>query len=262
MQLKCLKPTTPGQRHQVVLLKNLLSKSNSILKSLVKDFKRKKGRCSNTGLITVRHIGGGCKNLYRMVNFGNFWAKFIVVSNFYDPVRTSFISLVFDLVRKKFDFVLMVEFLYPGTIILSNFEHDLIDLRLGFRTWLRNIPVGSFIHNLSVNSQFRAKYIRSAGTKGQIIQKNRLELKVRLPSGFILTVSNLAVATLGNNSNVQNKQIVLGKAGRLRLLGKRPSVRGIAMNPVDHPHGGKGNGGRAVTPWAKPTRGSPTSRKN
>merc|ERR1711871_1546969 len=125
-------------------------------------------------------------------------------------VRTSFISLVFDLVRKKFDFVLMVEFLYPGTIILSNFEHDLIDLRLGFRTWL--------------------KYIRSAGTKGQIIQKNRLELKVRLPSGFILTVSNLAVATLGNNSNVQNKQIILGKAGRLRLLGKRPSVRGIAMN--------------------------------
>lgn len=261
MLIRNLKPVTPGQRHQVVLLKSLLSKNNQILKTLVKDFKRKKGRCLNSGLITVRHMGGGCKNLYRMVNFGSFWGKFVVVSNFYDPTRTSFISLVFDLVRKKFDFILMAEFSYPGTFLLSYFEYNLSDLRLGYRTWLKNIPVGSFVHNLSVRPQLKAKYVRSAGTKGQIIQKNLLELKVRLPSGVILIVPNLAIATVGNNSNVQKKQTVLGKAGRSRLMGIRPSVRGIAMNPIDHPHGGKGNGGRAVTPWAKPTRGSRTSKK-
>ena len=262
MQIRKLKPVTPGQRHQVVFSKNSLSKNNLMLKGLVRDFKQKKGRCLSSGSITVRHIGGGCKNLYRMVNFGNFCGKFVVVSNFYDPYRTSFISLVFDLVLEKFDFILMAEFVYPGTFLLSSFEYDVSDLKLGYRTWLKNIPVGSFIHNLSVKPQVKAKYIRSAGTKGQIIQKTLSEVKVRLPSGIILIVSNLAIATIGGNSFIQKKQTVLGKAGRARLLGKRPAVRGIAMNPVDHPHGGKGNGGRAVTPWAKPTRGKPTSRKN
>jgi large subunit ribosomal protein L2 len=261
MEVKKLNPITPGQRHQITFFKNVLSKNSLIIKNLVRDFKRKKGRCLSLGLITVRHIGGGCKNLYRMINFGNFWGKFIIVSNYYDPYRSSFVSLVFDLIDKKFDLFLMTEFVYAGTFVLHTFERNLSDLKLGYRTWLVNIPVGSFIHNLSVKPLVRAKYIRSAGSRGQIIQKSLLELKVRLSSGSIITIPNSAVGTLGSNSNIQNKHIAIGKAGRLRLMGKRPSVRGIAMNPVDHPHGGKGNGGRAVTPWAKNTRGRSTSRK-
>ena len=113
--------------------------------------------------------------------------------------------MVFDLGAEKFDFILMAEFAYPGTFLLSSFEYDVSDLKLGYRTWLKNIPVGSFIHNLSVKPQVKAKYIRSAGTKGQIIQKTLSEVKVRLPSGIILIVSNLAIATIGGNSFIQKK---------------------------------------------------------
>ena len=261
MEIRRLNAVTPGQRHQVVFSNYILGKNSLIVKNLVKDFRRKKGRCLVSGLITIRHRGGGCKNLYRMINFGNFWGKFIVVSNFYDPFRTSFVSLIFDLVNKKFDFILMAEFLYTGAFILHSFEKSVADLKLGYRTWLRNIPVGSFVNNLSIKPAARAKYVRSAGSRGQIIQKSFSGLKVRFSSGVVMTLSNSAIGTIGNNSNIQNKHTSLGKAGRLRLMGKRPSVRGIAMNPVDHPHGGKGNGGRALTPWAKNTKGGSTSRK-
>jgi large subunit ribosomal protein L2 len=263
MQLKKLKPTTPGQRHQIVLCKNLLSKNNSFLKVLIDDFCRKKGRCRNTGRITVRHKGGGCKKAYRKINFGNFWGKSIVLANFYDPWRSSFLSLTFDLINKKFDFILATEFVYPGSFIVSNFEHRFLDLKLGYRTWIKNIAPGSFIYNVSLKPSKRAQYIRSAGTRGQIVQKTVNDFKIRLPSGKVLVVSDTAVGTVGICSNLKHKLTVVGKAGRNRLMGKRPSVRGIAMNPVDHPHGGKGNGGRpgGVTPWAKPTRGKPTAKK-
>ena len=174
MEIRRLNAITPGQRHQVVFPKYVLSKNGLIVKNLVKDFRRRKGRCLVSGLITMRHRGGGCKNLYRMINFGNFWGKFIVVSNFYDPFRTSFVSLIFDLVNKKFDFILMAEFLYTGAFILHSFEKSVADLKLGYRTWLRNIPVGSFVNNLSIKPAARAKYVRSAGSRGQIIQKSFL----------------------------------------------------------------------------------------
>ena len=263
MEIRKLKPITAGQRHQIVLSKGLLSKNNSFVKTLLEDFHRKKGRCLNTGRITVRHKGGGCKKLYRKINFGNFWGKAIVVANFYDPYRNSFVSLVFDVAKKKFDFILTTEHVFPGSFLMSDFEYRFLDLKLGFRTWIKNIAPGSFIHNLSLKRLQKAKYIRSAGTRGQIIQKTLTESKIRLPSGSIVIVSNEAVGTIGISSNVKHKLTVTGKAGRNRLRGIRPSVRGIAMNPVDHPHGGKSNGGRTggVTPWAKPTRGKPTIKK-
>jgi len=263
MQIRKLKPTSPGQRHQIILSKNLLSKNNSIFKNLINHFHQKKGRSTNTGHITVRHLGGGCKKVYRKINFGNFWSKSVVVANFYDPYRTSFISLVFDLIEKKFDFLIMTEYIFPGTILSSDFEYNFFDFKLGFRTWVKNIAAGAFIHNLSLTSNSKSNYIRSAGVKGQIIQKTSNGFKIRLPSGIILTTSNLAVATIGINSNAKHKLVVLGKAGKNRLKGRRPSVRGIAMNPIDHPHGGNSNGGRvgSSSPWGKSIRGKPTSKK-
>ena len=258
MKIRTLKPTSPGHRHKVVISKNILSKNNCLLKCLIHGFARKKGR---SGKITVRHKGSGCKKLYRFVNLGSFKGKFIVLSNFYDPYRSAFISLVFDLCKKKFEFILMTEFAYPGVLLVFDFEDGILDVKLGYRTWLKNIAMGSFIHNLSMKPEIKAKFARAAGTKAQLIQKTFLNSKVRLPSGVILTTKHFAIANIGISSNVQNKLTVLGKAGSSRLRGKRPAVRGIAMNPVDHPHGGKGNGGRGLTPWSKSTRGVKTRNK-
>lgn len=259
MQIKKLNPITPGTRHQVVLTKNLLSKTNFLAKSLTKYYHRKKGRGLDTGNITSWHKGSGCKKLYRLVNFGNFFSKMVVLSNFYDPYRGSFISFIFELVEKKFDFLVMTEYVYPGSILLFNFEYIFLDLKLGHRTLIKNIPAGSFIHSLSTNLFSKSKYIRAAGTFGQLIQKTKTYFKIRLASGHIIILSNLSVATIGSNSNSNHNLIRIGKAGKNRLMGKRPIVRGVAMNPIDHPHGGQTNGGRpCVTPWGIPTKGKPT----
>ena len=138
-------------------------------------------------------------------------------------------------------------------------------MKLGFRTVLKNIPTGSVINCLSFSKLKNQKinFIRSAGTFGQIVQKNFLFSKIKLPSNQIIEVPTSSFATIGSVSNNLQKFIVFGKAGRRRLLGNRPSVRGIAMNPVDHPHGGRTNGGRpSVTPWGIPTKGKPTVKKN
>ena len=260
MQLIKLKPTTNGTRHQLNIKKNLLSKSNRILKSFVKGKKAQKGRSSNTGHITVRHKGGGCKNLYRNLNFNNNFLVSIVISITYDPNRSSFISLNYNFITKSFFYSLATHLVYVGALIICD-SHDL-DLRLGYRTLLKNIPTGSIIHSLSLNKKSTSNYIRSAGSFGQLIQKNINFCKIKLPSNNIIEVKNSTFATLGLVSNLKHNLIVLGKAGRNRLKGKRPSVRGIAMNPVDHPHGGRTNGGRpSVTPWGIPTKGKPTVKK-
>jgi len=144
----------------------------------------------------------------------------------------------------------MSSYLCVGSFLLFDFQYSNFDLKLGDRTLIKNIPAGSFINNVSVNYLVRAIYIRSAGTFGQIIQKGKDSFKIRLPSGNILTTSNLATATLGGVSNIKYKDTCIGKAGRNRLLGIRPTTRGVAMNPVDHPHGGKTNGGmkRSMNP--------------
>jgi len=263
MEIRKLKPITPGTRHQLVLAKNLLSKNNRIIKNLRAFFNRKKGRGNDLGRITVRHKGAGHKKIYHLINFGNFEGKLIILANYYDPYRNAFISLVFNIIYKAFDFILMTSNTTVGTLLLFEFENALFDLKLGFRTLIKNIPAGSFIHNVSLKLLNKATYIKSAGTFGQIIQKTNSYFKIRLPSGKILTTNSLAIATIGVVSNTKHKQIVIGKAGRNRLMGKRPSVRGIAMNPVDHPHGGRTNGGykTPMTPWGKPTQGSPTVKK-
>ena len=259
MEIRKLNPRTAGTRHQIVLTKNLLNKKTKLIKSLSNYFHLKSGR--NLGRITVRHKGGGNKKSYRLINFGNFSGKLIVISNFYDSFRNSFVSLTFNLVDKKFDYLLMTASTYSGTFILFDFEQSYIELYLGFRITILNIPTGSFVNNVSSTFGLKGVYIRAAGTFGQLIQKTRSFSKIRLPSGKILTTCKSAVATIGCISNFKFNQQVIGKAGRNRLVGIRPSVRGIAMNPVDHPHGGNTKPGcNPVTPWGLPTRGKPTKK--
>jgi len=261
MEIRKLNPRTSGTRHQIVLTKNLLSKRSKFIKKLSRSFHLKVGR--GLGRITVRHIGGGHKKCYRLVNFGNFPGKSIVISNYYDPFRNSFVSLVFNFVDRKFDFLLMTAATYVGTFLLFEFEQFFIELNSGSRSTLSSIPTGSFVNNISLSLCKKGVYIRSAGAFGQLIQKTHTKVKVRLPSGKILITSKFAAGTIGCVSNCKSNQQVIGKAGRNRFLGIRPSVRGIAMNPVDHPHGGNTKPGcNPVTPWGLPTRGRRTKKIN
>jgi large subunit ribosomal protein L2 len=258
MQIFKSNPYSPGVRHYINIKKTLLSKTNNLFKQTIKGFKKFSGRSSNTGHITVRHLGGGNKKRFREILFFNEERTSIVIAIMYDPVRNSFISLNFDLKKKTFFRIIATRNVVPGTILtysLKNFE-----LKLGNRTMLKNIPTGSILHSLSLKS--RVKFVRSAGLFFQIIQKSEKTCKVRLPSGFIKEISNSEFGTLGTVSNCQHTQISKGKAGRNRWLGIRPAVRGIAMNPVDHPHGGRTNKGcHPVTPWGILTRGKPTVLK-
>jgi len=179
----------------------------------------------------------------------------------YDSKRSAFISLNFDLDRKTFFRTITTNFVFTGARVVC--DSNPIDLFLGSRTILDNIPTGSIVHSLSTKSNTNTIYARSAGSFCQLIQKGSNVCKLRLPSGKIIEVSSGAFATIGSVANFQHNQVILGKAGRNRHKGVRPTVRGVAMNPVDHPHGGRTNGGRpSVTPWGIPTKGKPTVRKN
>jgi large subunit ribosomal protein L2 len=247
MQIKRLNPTTPSFRHKISICKNLLSKNNTLLKNLLKTLPRNSGRSSITGHITVRHKGAGCKKRYRLINFQNKEAHYILITVCYDPYRKAFISLVFNIIKCSFEFVINIEKLYPGSLIY--FGQFLDDFKLGYRTLLKNIPSGSIINNLSNNLNSNAQYARAPGSFCQLLQKNKNFLRVKLSSTKIINVSKNAIGTLGVVSNSIQKKIYIGKAGTRRLQGIRPSTRGIAMNPVDHPHGGRTNGGRpSVTP--------------
>lgn len=255
MQIFKSKPYINSVRQYINIKKNLLSKTNNLFKQSIKGFKRFCGRSSLTGRITVRHLGGGCKKKYREITFSNCPKKSIVVSIMHDPFRNSFISLNFDLEKKTFFRSVATNGVGPGALQVC--QDSNVDLRLGNRTMLKNIPAGSVLHSLSLKDE--AKYARSAGSFFQIIQKGLLLSKIRLPSGLIKEVSSASFGTLGTVSNFQHNLISIGKAGRNRWLGIRPGVRGVAMNPVDHPHGGRTNGGRpSVTPWGIPTKGKPT----
>ena len=255
MQIFKSKSYTSGVRHYINIKKNLLSKVNTFAKQSIFGFKRFKGRGSDTGRITIRHLGGGCKRKFRSLNFSNVEKYSIVLSIMYDPFRNSFVSLNFDLVNKTFFRNIATHGIGPGS--LQSCGEDKIELKLGNRTCIKKIPTGSILHSLSLNDC--VKYVRSAGLFFQVIQKNHGKCKVRLPSGRIKSISEDSFGTIGVISNSQHALVSMGKAGRNRNLGVRPTVRGIAMNPVDHPHGGRTNGGRpSVTPWGIPTRGKPT----
>jgi len=256
MILKKLNPVTNGTRHQFNLRKNLLAKKNGIVKNLIKNLKLNHGRSSFTGHITVRHKGGGCKKKMHVLN-SSFNSHALTICQFYSSSHNSFVSLNFEL--KKFFFFKTISTynLYPGSLTLN--QNTIKDFFIGYRTQLQFFPIGSIIH--SISSKNRILYGRSAGVFCQIIERT-IRTKVRLPSGNIIYLSNDCFATLGMVANSKFNQIVIGKSGRNRLKGKRPSVRGIAMNPVDHPHGGRTNGGRpSVTPWGIPTKGKPTVKK-
>jgi large subunit ribosomal protein L2 len=253
MLLKKIKPISNNTRHKIKISKNSLLKNNKLIKKLNVFLKKNSGRCSKTGQITVRHKGNGVKNLSRKITPTNKKHQTLTIGSNYDPKRASFLSLKFDLKKKEFLYDIALENEYPGTLLESN--HEKSDLKLGFRNTLKKIPTGSIVSLVGEGKNGKAKYIKAAGNQGQIVNKTNLHAFVKLPSGKIKKFDINETAKIGAVSNQKHFLRVIGTAGVNRRLNKRPSVRGIAMNPVDHPHGGRTNGGRpSVTPWGLPTK--------
>ncbi len=253
MKLIKLKPTTNGSRHQIKIDKSLLVKDSRIFKNTIVNVKSSNGRSPTTGHITSWHKGGGRKQLYRKLDLNNESKNSVVIGISYDPNRSAFISTNFDLDKKNFFNTVATDQNFPGSLLQSN--PSLRELKLGFRTKLNNIPMGTIVNNISDGLNGYSQYARSAGTSAQLIQLDKKYAKLKLPSSKIIKVSVNSYANIGVVSNEKHNLVRLGKAGRNRNLNRRPIVRGIAMNPVDHPHGGRTNGGRpSVTPWGLPTK--------
>jgi len=252
MLLKKLKAITPGLRHQLNSDKTLLY-NKPLIKSLIKREKNNAGR-NNRGVICIRHRGGGSRKLLRKISWLSNDFNGIVTGIEYDPQRSGLIARVFDLEQKKFIYVLATKNLFPGSRIQMG--RNVSDIRIGNRLPIYNIPAGSIISLVGLK---KAIYARAAGTSCQLLQKGQLLSKIRIPSGEIKYIKSNAFATIGMISNENHNLQVIGKAGKNRLRGLRPKVRGVAMNPVDHPHGG-GGGKPSVTPWGKPTKGQPTKK--
>jgi large subunit ribosomal protein L2 len=248
-----------GTRHQLNIKKNLLAKNSKIVKILAIKHKSSGGR-NNTGRITISHKGGGCKILQHNLNSYNSYYRAIVVAISYSAKTNTFLDLSFDFKSKKFFKSINIKGVTVGSLLNASLYCK--DIKLGFRTAVKQLPIGSIINNINVTNRTTSKYSRSAGSFCQIMEKKNYFYKIRLPSGALKSIPALSFANLGVVSNEKAKQIILGKAGRNRLKGIRPSTRGIAMNPADHPHGGKSNKGMtAVTPWGLPTKNKRTSKK-
>lgn len=246
--------------------KNLDFSAKPFDSSLVKSLKKNGGR-NNTGRITVRHRGGGHKKRYRLIDFKFKNDNAIIKSIEYDPNRTSFIGGCTNTKTGKNFYTLLPEGLKINDELGLKKKTDPV-FKNGYFSSLKDLPLGSLIHSLELKPGKGAQLGRSAGTYIKLLQKN-LDLnlaKVRLPSKKEIIVPLDAKAVLGILSNPTHSSKNLSKAGRSRWLGRRPSVRGVAMNPVDHPHGGgegKTSGGRpSVTPWGRLTKGFPTKKKS
>ena len=258
MALKSFKPTTPSQRQLVIVDRSGLYKGKPV-KHLTEGLSAKGGR-NNAGRMTVRHRGGGHKRTYRLVDFKR--RKFDVVGTVerleYDPNRTAFIALI---TYEDGDqaYILAPQRLGVGDKVVAG---DKVDVKPGNAMPLRSIPVGTIVHNVEMKPEKGGQLARSAGTYVQIVGRDAGYALLRLASGEVRMVRSECMATVGAVSNPDQQNINIGKAGRNRWLGKRPAVRGVAMNPVDHPHGGgegRTSGGRhPVTPWGKPTKGKKT----
>ena len=261
MALKQFKPTTPGRRGLVLVDRSALWKGKP-LKALTIGMHGKGGR-NNFGRVTARRRGGGHKRRYRLVDFKR--AKFDVPATVerleYDPNRTAFIALV-HYEDGEMSYILAPQRLAVGDTVVSG---ESVDIRPGNAAPLKNIPVGTIVHNVEMKAGKGGQIARAGGGYVQLVGKDQGYAQLRLASGELRMVRGECVATVGAVSNPDQANIKLGKAGRKRWLGKRPSVRGVAMNPIDHPHGGgegRTSGGRhPVTPWGKPTKGKRT-RKN
>ena len=258
MALKQYRPNTPGQRGLVLVERSALYRGKPV-KKLTEGLISTGGR-NNAGRITARRQGGGHKRAYRIIDFKR--RKFDVPASIvrleYDPNRSAFIALV-EYADGEQSYILAPQRLKVGDSVVSG---ERVDISPGNAMPMRNIPVGTIIHNVEMKPGKGGQIARSAGTYAQLVGKDAGYALLKLTSGERRMVLGHCMATIGAVSNPDQKNIKLGKAGRNRWLGKRPSVRGVAMNPVDHPHGGgegRTAGGRhPVTPWGKPTKGKPT----
>jgi len=263
MAIKKYKPTSPARRFMTALVgENIVRKKPE--KSLLRPKKRKGGR-NSYGRITVRHRGGGAKRHYRIIDFkrDKDGIKAKVASIEYDPNRTANIALLHYVDGEK-RYILAPEELKVGDFVESGPQAD---IKPGNALPLLNIPLGTVIHNIELAPGKGGQLVRAAGTAAQLMAKEGKYAQIRLPSGEVRLVNINCKASIGQLSNIDNENVTIGKAGRKRWLGIRPSVRGIAMNPVDHPHGG-GEGRSPIgmpsplTPWGKPTLGYRTRKKN
>jgi large subunit ribosomal protein L2 len=257
MPLKKFRPNTPGTRGLTLVDKKGLWTGKPV-KSLTAGLSKKGGR-NNTGRITMRRKGGGHKAKYRIVDFKRNNTESATVDRIeYDPNRSSYIALITYTDGTK-SYILAPMDLKAGDQVISGEKKE---IRIGNCMPMSDIPVGIDIHNIELKIGSGAQLARSAGSSTQIVGKSDGYVAIKLPSGEQRKVREECRATIGVLSNIDKKNQKLGKAGRKRWLGVRPSVRGVAMNPIDHPHGGgegKTSGGRdPVTPWGKPTKGKKT----
>lgn len=255
MIFKNLKPITPSQRNLLKLKKKIITQK-SLLNHKIKNYKRCFGK-NNSGKTTSYNHGGGHKKRYRKLNFlrqSN--SVEIVTSIEYDPYRNSYIASTYNFLKNHYCYILAPKNLKVGDILRSG-EFGVI--KLGHSLPMSKIPIGVSIFNISMAKKKKSIVCRSAGMSSYIFKKAFDTCHVRLKNMKTLKVSSECFATIGSVSNEHFFLTTLGKAGRKRWLNKRPKVRGVAMNPVDHPHGGgegKTSGGRpSVTPWGKPTKG-------
>ncbi len=261
MALKQYKPNTPATRGLVLVDRSELWKGKPV-KSLTEGLTKNGGR-NNKGRITARRRGGGHKRLYRVIDFKR--RKFDVAATVerleYDPNRSAFIALInYDDGEQAY--IIAPQRLQVGDKVIAA---DRADIKPGNAMPMENMPVGTIIHNVEMKPGRGGQIARAAGTYVQLVGKDSGYAQLRLASGELRMVPGKCMATVGAVSNSDNQNINLAKAGRKRWLGKRPQVRGVAMNPVDHPHGGgegRTSGGRhPVSPWGKPTKGARTRKK-
>lgn len=258
MGIKSYNPTSAGRRHQTCSAFDEITTSTPE-KSLLVSLKKSGGR-NSYGRITARHQGGGHKQKYRIIDFRRDKRSIpaTVASIEYDPNRSARIALLNYIDGEK-RYILAPLDLKVGDMVISGPEAD---IKPGNSLPLRSIPLGTIIHNIELKIGKGAQLARSAGTFAQLMSKEGKYSQVKLPSGEVRLVLQDCYATIGQVGNTDHENVSIGKAGRSRWLGKRPKVRGVAMNPVDHPHGGgegRTSGGRhPVTPWGIPTKGYKT----
>ena len=261
MALKKYNPITSSQRGLILVDRSELWKGRPV-KKLTEGLASKGGR-NNAGRITARRRGGGHKRLYRKIDFKR--RKFDVPATVerieYDPNRSAFIALL-KYEDGEQSYIVAPQRLAAGDVVVAGRS---VDVKPGNAMPMENIPVGTIVHNIEMRPGKGAQIARAAGTYAQLVGKDSGYAQLRLTSGEARMVPARCMATIGAVSNSDNQNIKKAKAGRNRWLGKRPSVRGVAMNPVDHPHGGgegRSSGGRhPVTPWGVPTKGKRTRRK-
>ena len=260
MALKSYKPVTPGQRQLVLVARTGLHKGKPV-KALTEG-KSSTGARNNNGRITVRFRGGGHKKAYRHIDFKR--RKFDIAGQVerieYDPNRTGFIALI-RYADGELAYILAPQRLGKGDTVIAG-EH--VDVKPGNAMPVGNIPVGTIVHNIEFKIGKGGQLARSAGTYAQIVGRDEEYIILRLNSGEQRLVHGRCMASVGAVSNPDHMNISIGKAGRTRWMGRRPHNRGVAMNPIDHPHGGgegRSSGGRhPVTPWGFPTKGKKTRR--